>query len=154
MKNYLILILFLLTLTMTACSGLLSDQEPTYIIWGEWGYEMYTKAGEGYDAGTIKFTGEPASGGYTLTSFTNGVSHGTYTVIGTNISLTGSVTWEGEFIDDVTITGEWVDDTLGLSGTWTATKAISVYRVPEQHFSKGKATVESHKSRIRWSAER
>ena len=91
---------------------------------------MYTTDGEGIDAGTIKFTGESDAGGYVMTSFTKGDLLGTYTVKGINVTLTGAVTWEGEFIDDVSMKGEWIDEAAGAKGTWTATKSISVYRIP------------------------
>jgi len=101
---------------LAACSP-----KAEYDIRGEWHYVMTDTDGNTYDDGTIVFNGEPARGTYVETNIYAVQYDGDFTVSGATIRLSGDETWEGDFMDENTITGTWEHED-GASGTFTATR--------------------------------
>jgi hypothetical protein len=119
MKNKTITILFLclsLALILAAC------QTPSdHDIRGAWQYTLIANDGNVYDSGTITFSGSPARGTYLQLNIYEIEYDGEYQVSGANVSLSGSETWQGAFVDANQITGTWQHEN-GYSGTFSAVR--------------------------------
>jgi len=110
------LLLLLVLFLLAACAP-----QAEHDIRGEWHYVMTDTAGNTYDDGTIIFDGEPARGTYVETNIYAIQYEGDYTVSGIKIKLSGDETWQGDVVDENTITGTWEHED-GTSGTFTATR--------------------------------
>jgi len=119
-RYLLILIAFLWVAGCAAKSETKIETPAAHNIVGKWEYTLTASDGNVYDNGTIEFKGIPNQGTWTLLNFYDVEYKGTYTVNGNTISLLGDEKWEGNFLDDTHITGQWQNNEA--SGEWTAVK--------------------------------
>lgn len=124
------LLIFLLIISISLLFGLSGcgdgdDDNPvtpaTYSILGTWAYTMIM-GGNTWDSGTITFTGTDTSGTFTQINFYSATYTGTYTVNGTDVTISGPERWTGTFSDAANMSGTWNSTTSSDAGTWTAIK--------------------------------
>lgn len=112
-----VLPLLLSILLLSACASPGAD----FDIRGEWSYTMTASDGNTYDNGTITFSGEPTQGTYHQVNVYQVEYEGDFSVLGTDLTLTGDETWEGTIVDANTLSGTWTHPD-GASGTFTASR--------------------------------
>ena len=117
-----------LTLLTLILSMLLAGCAPTadFDIRGEWNYTLITADGNGYDTGTITFSGKDAMAGtYVETNIYLVQYKGEFTMKGKTLQLSGDEPWKCTVIDSNNFSGTWSHND-GVSGTLTAIRKRGV----------------------------
>ena len=120
-----VLILSILLAALSACGSEPPAEPPTYSIQGAWDYTLYYEedgSQNTYDAGTFTFSGNDIRGTYLMLNFYQVEYEGSYTVDGEKIMMAGPEILEGIFEDAIHLSGTWVSEESGISGTWEAVR--------------------------------
>jgi len=123
MKKFRLALILIILFSSNGCAVKSADStevSAAHDITGTWEYTLIAADGNVYDNGTIEFSGAANRGSWTLLNFYNVEYAGTYIVNGNKVLLAGDETWQGAFVDDTHLSGQWKNNEA--SGEWTAIK--------------------------------